>query len=291
MALNFLTAQTQLNSLALEKSFVATATATPRILVIDADPSVSASVIEALQQSGYQATTANSGGQALAILGQAQIDLIVLDLGLPEQIGLKTLRQLREIRRDTAIIVTTAHATAEGAIAALKANVVDYIVKPYPTGDLLLTIAKAIEERAQQLRQQHLLNLVSQAFESLQPESANLPQRVSAHPSQPPDRACAGSIQLDLQKRQVTMTGESARTVELTESEMAILTAMMEKPNQVLTYNQLGCALGYENMDKWTVENVIRTVMFRLRQKIEDDSAKGKIIRTVRGRGYYFSPV
>ena len=101
---------------------------------------------------------------------------------------------------------------------------------------------------------------------------------------------CAGEVELDRQKRRLIWNAEPARAVELTENELTIMVTLMEKPNQVVSCNTLGNALGYQNMDRWTIENVIRSVVFRLRQKIETDSERSRLIHTVRGRGYYFAP-
>jgi two-component system OmpR family response regulator len=113
----------------------------------------------------------------------------------------------------------------------------------------------------------------------------------SVAPSVLRDVLRVGTLELDRQKRQVTLQTHPPRTVELTEGEQSILVVLMEKPNQVLSYNDLAkLALGYEGMDKWTVESVIRSTVFRLRHKIEAGPDAPCLIRTVRGRGYFFSP-
>jgi DNA-binding response OmpR family regulator len=262
------------------------------------------------------------------------------------------------MRRDLPMIVLTAQPTIESAVAAVKADVVDYMLKPYKIEDLLLAISRALEERAQQLRQQQLLEMVGEAMELLRrtdtsAEKAALPsitasqnqttnigdvsgQATVTHLDPPNGRTAttatraqpldlkrgtgadaphgygteyeaqgesafkgassvhllhAGPLALDRQKRLVTVSTDPVRTVELTESEVSILLTLMQKPNQVFSYNQLAkSALGYEGMDKWTVESVIRSSVFRLRQKIEPGPDAPRLICTVRGRGYYFSP-
>ena len=98
-----------------------------------------------------------------------------------------------------------------------------------------------------------------------------------------------GVLALDREKRLVTVKTDPPRIVELTEGEASILVALMQKPDQVLTPNQLAkTALGYDGMDKWTVESVVRSSVFRLRNKIEPGSDNPQLIRTVRGRGYFF---
>jgi DNA-binding response OmpR family regulator len=172
------------------------------------------------------------------------------------------------------------------------------MLKPCNGDDLTLTIARALEERAEQLRHQHLLNMIGEAMNTLhQSGEASAPLPLPPRPASVPAEMAAqdiervGVIALDRQKRQVTLKSDPPRTVELTEGEMSILAAMMERPNQVFTCNQLArAAFGYDGMDKWTVESVVRSCVFRLRSKIEPDSDAPRLICTVRGRGYYFSP-
>ncbi len=267
--------------------------ATSRIRLFDADACLCEELAQMLQQSGYYVTAGAWSEQALATLTNDAFDLIVLNLESSGANAVRALQSIRQTQCDVALIVTTAHASAASAIAAVKANVVDYIVKPYKSRDLLLTISKALDERAQQLKHQHLLSMVSEALEALkQPGVSEPPARptLAASSARSVDAMRAGEVELDREKRQLIWNVDPVRSVELTESEMTVMVTLMEKPNQVVSCNQLGSALGYQNMDKWTVENVIRSVVFRLRQKIETDSERTRLIHTVRGRGYYFAP-
>jgi DNA-binding response OmpR family regulator len=97
-----------------------------------------------------------------------------------------------------------------------------------------------------------------------------------------------GPLTLDRQKRMASLEDQSLPPVELTEGEVAVLEQLMQHPNQVMSVNQLAnSALGYQGMDKWTVESVVRSCVFRLRQKIEPAPDTPKLICTVRGRGYF----
>ena len=138
-----------------------------RICVFDADVRLQDSLAQMLQQSGYTVIAGAYGEAAHAILRDGAFDLIVLNLESSGGVAAHALKSIRIVQPDVPLIVTAAHASAESAIAAIKANVVDYIVKPYEPSDLLLTISKALEERAQQLRQQQLLSMVSQTLETL----------------------------------------------------------------------------------------------------------------------------
>lgn len=264
------------------------------LLVVDAQVKERSFAAENLRRKGYLVDEATSGSEALAQLESRSYDLVVLDVALPETNGVEVMRRIREAQPDLPIVVLTAHATVESAVAAVKLNVVDYMSKPCKIEDLVLTISRALEERTQRLRHQRLISLVGEAMNVLrQPETTELlplpPTLASPMPATETLRV--GTLVLDRQKRQATLNTNPPRTVELTEGELSILVALMEKPNRVLSYNDLAkTALGYEGMDKWTVESVIRSTVFRLRHKIEPGPDTPCLIRTVRGRGYFFSP-
>jgi DNA-binding response OmpR family regulator len=265
------------------------------LLIVDAEVEGRVSMANTLRQRGFLIEEAACGEEALALLETASFDLMVVDMAIPGMTGVEVMLRARLMRRELLIIVLTAHATIESAIAAVKTDVVDYMLKPCRTDDLILTISRALEERAEQMRHQLLLEKVGEAMEALQ--RTGTPTEPAARPldaaasALAPDLLRVGVLALDRQKRLATLTTNPPRTVELTEGEVSILTALMERPNQVFTYNQLAkTALGYDGMDKWTVESVIRSSVFRLRQKIEPGPDSPRLICTVRGRGYFFSP-
>ena len=265
------------------------------ILVVDAHETARRLTVDFLNRNGCATDEANSGAVALSKLASQPYDLVILDVELPKANGVEILNQLRKAHPDLLLVILTEHATVESAVAAVKLNVVDYMLKPCKPEDLLLTISRALEERTEQLRHRRLLALVGEAMNALrQPEATtkSLPNvSDSIASSVPGDMLNVGTLALDRQKRLVTLRTNPPRTVELTEGELSILVVLMEKPNQVLSYNDLAkTALGYEGMDKWTVESVIRSTVFRLRHKIESGPDTPCLIRTVRGRGYFFSP-
>jgi len=251
---------------------------------------------EILRRRGYQVEEASSGQEALSFLSSAEYDLMLLDMLMPGMSGVEVMRRARQLQSDLLIIVLTAHASVESAIAAVKADVTDYMLKPCSTDDLIVTISRTLQDRAKQLRRQRLMDMVGEAMDALR-----TPEKIAEPPAMLPpapvlstkaqDLVNSGALTLDRKKRLVTVQGNPPRTVELTEGEMSILVALMEHPNEVFSCNQLAdTALGYEGMDKWTVESVVRSSVFRLRQKIEHAPDAPQLICTVRGRGYFFSP-
>jgi len=266
-----------------------------RLLIVDDELNVRATLGEFLEQRGYHVGEARSGGEALTLLTKAPYDLMVLDMLMPEMSGVEVMRRAREVCPDLAIIILTAHASVENAIAAVKSNVTDYMLKPCNLNDLAVTISRTLQERAKQLHRQRLFDMVGDAMDTLrQPERVTelspAPLAAFQSPAPAPDLLRVGPLMLDRQKRLAMLENDPVHTVELTESEVSILVTLMEHPNQVLSCNQLAdAALGYEGLDKWTVESLIRSCVFRLRQKIEPSPDTPHLIRTVRGRGYFFA--
>jgi DNA-binding response OmpR family regulator len=262
-----------------------------RLLIVDDEANLRAGLRDLLSLMGYQVKEAASGHEALELLKSQPYDLMVLDMRMPGMDGIEVMHRARQMRPDLSIIVLTAHASLESAIAAVKSDAADYMLKPFNIDDLAATISQALQERAEALRHQQLLNLIGNALDTLDQtnKSAAAPPSPPAPPAPPERFLNAGPLTLDRQKRLVVMQGDPPRTVELTEGETAILGALMEHPNQVLSCSQLiYAAMGYE-LDEQEAQNQVRIYVFRLRRKIEATSSDPRLIRTVRGRGYFLS--
>ncbi len=269
---------------------------TARLLVVDDEATLRMSIAEILRRRGYRVHEAGSGHEALALVESGGYDLMVLDVVMPGMSGIEVMRRARQMCPALSIIVLTAHAAVDSAIAAVKADVADYMLKPCNVADLVAAVSRELQERAKRLRRERLLSIVSDAMAALT-ESKELGDAVPTLLSSPDrspsadDVIRAGPLILDRHKRVATLEGDPERSVELTEGEVSILLTLIENPNRVLSCTQLAsAALGYEGMDKWTVESVVRSSVFRLRQKIEPQPDAPRLICTVRGRGYYFSP-
>ena len=259
-----------------------------RLLVVDDEANLRAGLRDILSLMGYHVEEAASGREALKLLESVSYDLMVLDMQMPGMSGVEVMRRARRMCPDLSIIVLTAHASLESAIASVKSDVADYMLKPFDIKDLATTISQALQERAEHLRRQQLMNLIGQALDTL-----DEPARSAAPPSSPPtppERFLhAGPLTLDRQKRLVVVQGTPVRTVELTMGEVAILAVLVEHPNQVLSCSQLVRAtLGYD-LGEQEAQNQVRLYILRLRRKIEADPGNPRLIRTVRGHGYFLS--
>ena len=268
-----------------------------RLLLVDDEYNIRTSMSELLRLRGYHVDEAGSGPEALAALARQPYDLMVLDMLMPGMHGVEVMRQARLLRTDLAIIVLTAHATVESAIASVKSDVTDYMLKPCNFDDLAVTIERSLAARAKQQRRQRMLELVGEAMNMLAddqlpvaappPAPIDLPAKTALAADE--DTLRVGTLTLDRQKRLAILDVNPAEPVELTESEVSVLETLMQHPNKVLSVKELAnSALGYQGLDKWTLESVVRSCVFRLRQKIEPAPDSPQLICTVRGRGYFF---
>ncbi len=189
---------------------------------------------------GYDIASAPGGG----------IDVLILDVGLPDLSGLEVARRLRRSGSDVAILMLTARDTVGDRVSGLDAGADDYLVKPF-----------AFAELAARLRA--------------------LGRRSTAGPRRTEPRLKVGPIVLDETRRLVTVSG---RPVELSPREFALLECLLRHPGQALTRDQLldhawpfGVAV---------TPNAVDAYVHYLRDKLGD---AGSMIRTIRGVGYRLS--
>jgi len=259
-----------------------------RILVVDDEPPIRDAIVRALNLMGYRAQEAGSGREALKLLEAAPHDLMVLDMRMPEMDGLEVMRRARQMCPDLLIIILTGYATLESALAAIKSDATDYLLKPTSVHDIAATITTALQARAEQLRKQHLLRVVSQAMDALRQVEATAPSQLPA--GIPPERFLrAGPLTFDRRKRLAVVAGDPPRTSELTEGEALILVALMEQLDQTLACRQLARAAWDYDLDEREAQSLVRPYIFRLRHKLEATPDAPQMIRTVRGRGYVFT--
>lgn len=118
-----------------------------RLLLVDDEPRLLASLYELLQGRGYQLVTAATGGEALAHLARLRFDLVLLDLRLPDIGGHEIMDFINEKGIDADVIVMSGEVGIDAAIGALKRGAYDYLRKPYSREELLKTVANALKQR------------------------------------------------------------------------------------------------------------------------------------------------
>lgn len=117
------------------------------ILIVDDDVNLCALLCEELNEIGYEAYSVNSADETFAFLDSGNsVELILLDLKMPEKDGFYVLETLRTRKMDVRVIVLTAYADVKSAIDSAKLGASDFISKPYDFDELLITIRKVLQK-------------------------------------------------------------------------------------------------------------------------------------------------
>jgi DNA-binding response OmpR family regulator len=225
----------------------------PRILLVDDEQSVQTLLTYPLRKDGYDVITASTGQEALERFGEAQFDLVVLDVMLPELDGFDVCRRLRA-KSSVPIIMLTAKAEELDKVLGLELGADDYITKPFSMREFRSRV-KAVLRRAELSRNGDA------AEEPLQ----------------------HGELTVDFAKRSVELRGDPIR---LTYVEFEILSSLARSPGRVFSRSMLLERLWGDSSyrDPRTIDVHIR----HLREKLERDPAAPELIFTVRGVGYHF---
>ncbi len=115
-----------------------------RILVVDDELSIVEVLKALLRREGYDVTTASTGEEALGLLREEKFDLLITDIRMHQMDGVTLMRMGLEMQEHLAVIVITAYATIETAVAAMRAGAFDYVCKPFKIDELLLTVQRAL---------------------------------------------------------------------------------------------------------------------------------------------------
>ncbi len=127
-----------------------------RILIIDDEETLCYFLTESLEEKGYQSLAAHTAQEGLEVVARQQIDLVLLDLRLPDGDGLNVLYEIKKVDTELPVIVLTGHAAVESAVQAMKLGAYDYLEKPINLAELGLTVAKALESQAMRQEIQRL---------------------------------------------------------------------------------------------------------------------------------------
>nr|CRH06258.1 Transcriptional regulatory protein ompR [Candidatus Magnetococcus massalia] len=227
------------------------------VLIVDDDPDILRLVGDYLEQRGYRVKLAENGLVLKQVLETSQVDIVVLDLILPDEDGLELCRGLRA-RSNVPIIILSSKGEQMDRIIGLEMGADDYVAKPFHPRELLARI-KSVLRRARSLPESILDN----------------PEQYTYHFS---------DWTLDGPTRR--LIAPSGRTVTLTGGEHALLRVFLHHPNRVLSRDQiLDLTYGKEQ------EPFGRTIdmqVSRLRKRLVDDAKNPALIKTVRNAGYVF---
>ena len=222
---------------------------TMRVLLVEDDAELRRTLRDALALEGYEMLTAASLSEGLALAANTTLDLVVLDLCLPDGDGESLLAALR--RRESLPVLVISARQAEGQkIRLLDAGADDYLVKPFGVGELLARLRVALRHRGTR---------VSAALTAYR----------------------RGAVQIDLATQRVRRDGE---VVHLTPTEFKLLARLVRNAGQVVTHRQLlDDVWGAEFVEH---TQYLRLYMGQLRAKLEADPAEPRLLLTDPGVGY-----
>lgn len=233
----------------------------PHILVVDDDRRVRDLLRRYLTDEGFRVSVAEDGETMRRRIAESAVDLVFLDLILPGDDGLTLARHLRATS-DVPIIMLTGKGKMVDRVIGLEIGADDYIAKPFHLREVLARLRTVLRRTAGR----------------------------STRPAEPladaGDRLGFEGWELDLGKRE--LNAPDGRQVSLTTSEFALLAAFAGNPARVLDRDRLMDLV--RNRDWTPYDRSIDTQVARLRKKLETDPKNPRLIKTVRGVGYVFTP-
>jgi DNA-binding NtrC family response regulator len=140
-----------------------------KILIVDDEPHIRTALAKLLAQAGHAAETAESGEQAIGLLQDSPVDLVITDLKMVGGDGMDVLRAVKQRWPDTEVMVLTAYGTIDSAVEAMKVGAYDYLTKPVDPERLVHLVGKALEHKAlrDEVRQLRERAAVREAFEHI----------------------------------------------------------------------------------------------------------------------------
>ena len=222
----------------------------PVAVIIDDEVQIRRLLRVALEKENYQVHEAETGQHGLVEIANCKPAIILLDLGLPDMDGLRVLKRLREWS-EAPVLVLSVRDDEAGKVAALDAGADDYVTKPFSTPELLARL-RAAQRKTRPVEE-------NSTFKH-------------------------GDLVVDLGAHVVTRDNKE---IKLTATEYALLRLFVKNPGRVLTHRYILREIWGPKSEEH--RQYLRVYVTHLRQKIESDPARPRLIRTESGIGYRFN--
>lgn len=227
------------------------------ILVVDDDPDMRLVLREHLEPEGFDVVDAANGAEMRAVINQKKVDLVILDLQLPDEDGLNLAKVLRE-KTDAGIVMLTGKGTTVDMVVGLEVGADDYVAKPFKSRELLARI-RSVLRRTKEAR--------------------------SAKPG-----TGGGIVRFQgwrFESAFQRLTSPQGEDTVLTAGESRLLQTLIDNAGQTVERDTLHReALGY---DMQANSRNIDVLVGRLRRKLDYEGGKENLINSVRGIGYEFT--
>lgn len=229
------------------------------VLVIDDDPKIQTVIGHYLEDDGYKVLLAGSGQEAMSVIESAShLDVILLDLGLPDMDGLTLMNRIRA-QVNVPIIVVSGKDDATDKVVGLEMGADDYIGKPFHLRELSARIKSVLRR-------------------SLQDNNNN--------DNKPDEKRTIEFEGWVMDAGKFELKAPDGSTVNLTTGEFKLLNALVSSANRVLSREQLFDLTREDSYDSY--DRAVDIQIGRLRKKLDDDPKAPRFIKTIRGVGYMF---
>ncbi|AKF82806.1 DNA-binding response regulator, OmpR family, contains REC and winged-helix (wHTH) domain [Myxococcus fulvus] len=225
-----------------------------RVLVVEDDPAIRRGIVDALRFEGYEVLEAGVKEEGQRVAERTPVDLVLLDLVLPDGDGLDLLAAVRKSRPTLPVIILTARGQEEDRVKGLKLGADDYVVKPFSVRELLARVGAVLRRSAER------------------PVGASRVEFPGGH--------------FVVERRELSF--DDGTRMDLSEREADALRYLGENPGRAISREELLDRVWHLPARGLQTRTVDMT-MARLREKLRDDSAEPRVILTVRGKGYMFS--
>jgi DNA-binding response OmpR family regulator len=230
-----------------------------RVLIVEDDSSVAKLLRTYLEREGYSAASAETVADMRSAVEAGRVDLVLLDVVLPDEDGWSALRWLRA-RSDLPVIMLTGKGETVDKVIGLELGADDYLAKPFDLRELLARM-RSIQRRAEK-------------------------RAAPAAGATAADVIAFAGWMLDVASQQLKTEG--GELVHLTQAEYRILVVLARNPRQVVSRDQLMEAMAGREWEPF--DRSIDVHISNLRRKLDPDPKLPSLIRTVRGAGYMFVP-
>lgn len=232
--------------------------ASAHIIVVDDEPEICELIESYLTQARYRVSIASNGAALRRLMSETMADLVILDIGLPDEDGLSLTRYLRE-HFNVAVIILTGKGEIIDRVVGLEIGADDYVSKPFDLRELLARV-RSVLRRTSLLRPSRLGSLMKRPV-------------------------TFGHWYLDPASRR--LFSDEGQEVFLTTAEFELLSVFINHPHRVLSRDELLSII--HNRAATPFDRGIDVQVGRLRRKIEADPENPVLIKTVRGAGYIFT--
>jgi two-component system copper resistance phosphate regulon response regulator CusR len=220
-----------------------------RLLMVEDEHDIQAFLKQALAEAGYNVDLAPDGKTAEKLASVNKYDILIVDLGLPDQDGISLIMRLRKMGVQAPVLILSARRSVDDRVRGLEQGGDDYLTKPFALAELLARLRNLMKRNAQ-------------------PQASEL-TRLRVH-----------DLELDLLRRVATRSGQ---TLQLTPQEFVLLEYLCRNAGRVVTRSMILDQVWGMRIEPDT--NVVDVHIYRLRGKV-DGNGQTPLIRTLRGVGY-----